>query len=240
MTQLSLVLPCYNEAQLFEESMQEIMQVLEASSLSYEVIFVDDCSRDNTRKLVERFVEKNPKSRFIFHEQNAGRGKTATDGFLAAKGKWVGFIDIDLEIAAINILAMALALEKYDGATAKRIYPFRFLDVHRHILSKGYAWLSQILIRNPFLDTETGCKFFRREKIIPVLKKTKDPRWFWDTEIMIRAHQSGLKIAEIPTLFVRKPFKHSTVRLFSDTLDYFKKLWKFRKQLKKEEKNAGH
>ncbi len=241
MTQLSLVLACYNESEVFEESMREITQLLDLSRVSYEIVFVEDKSQDDTRRLVEGFVKKNPKARAIFHEQNKGRGKAVTDGFLASNGDVVGFIDIDLEIPAIAILSMYLAILKgFDGATARRIYRLTLRTMHRHILSKGYSWFSRWLLKIPFEDTETGCKFFRRKRIIPVLEKTKDPGWFWDTEIMIRSHQAGLKIAEIPTLFVRKPFKHSTVRIFSDTLDYFAKLWKFRQQLKMEKKNESH
>lgn len=82
-------------------------------------------------------------------------------------------------------------------------------------------------------DTETGYKFFDRRKILPVLKKTRNPGWFWDTEIMTIAYYQGLKIEEIPVLFIRRFDKQSMVNIIPDTLDYFVNLCRFRKRVKK-------
>jgi hypothetical protein len=84
------------------------------------------------------------------------------------------------------------------------------------------------VLRVPLNDTETGFKFFRREKILPVLGRTEDRGWFWDTEIMVRAHHAGLTIIEIPALFIRRFDKRSSLHPFGDTLDYARKLWRFR------------
>lgn len=234
MVQLSLVLACYNEEQIFEDSMREITDLLELLRISYEIILVEDCSTDKTRDLIQKWSKKNPKTRTIFHQHNQGRGKTITDGFLAADGEIVGFIDMDLEIPAIAIVSLYLAALKSDGATAHRVYKLSLGSLHRHLLSRGYSFISRKLLNIPYQDTETGGKFFRRKKILPVLKKVSDPRWFWDTEIMTRSFLAGLSVAEIPVLFIRKPFKRSTVRIFSDTREYFSKLFAFRGQLKKE------
>ena len=67
---------------------------------------------------------------------------------------------------------------------------------------------------------------------MPILKQTKDNGWFWDTEITARAYYSNLKIKPLPTLFIRKPYKTSTVNIFRDSLEYFRKLLKFRRESK--------
>jgi hypothetical protein len=88
----------------------------------------------------------------------------------------------------------------------------------------------------PFHDTEAGFKFFNREKILPVINEVQDNHWFWDTEIMVRAFYHGLKMNEVPILFIRKNQKYSTLKTFSDTLYYFKKLLEFRKVIEQYEK----
>ena len=81
-------------------------------------------------------------------------------------------------------------------------------------------------------DTETGYKFFKRTKILPVLDQIIDQRWFWDTEIMARCYLQGFTIVEIPCLFVRRFDKRSAVHPLSVSVDYFIKLWRFRRVMK--------
>jgi glycosyltransferase involved in cell wall biosynthesis len=175
----TLVVACYNEEPLLEDSMRETFRVL--------------------------------------------------DGIRAARGRFVGFIDIDLEVHARYILPCLLALEDgYDVATALRIYRFNLRSLDRYILSRGYRWLMRRLLDVPLQDTETGFKLFRRDRILPVLDACQDRGWFWDTEIMVRAHHAGLRTIEIPALFLRRFDKQSSVNAIGDSIDYFVKLWRFR------------
>lgn len=229
---LTLVVACYNEEPLLERSMTETFQVLDLLRMTTEVIFVDDASRDGTREVIDRIIAAHPDRllRKIEHPRNLGRGATVTDGIRAARGRLVGFIDIDLEVHARYIPSCIAALEEgYDVATALRVYKFYWRSVDRWVLSKGYRTLVRSMIDLPLQDTETGFKFFRREKILPVLDATEDPGWFWDTEIMVRAHYAGLRIIEIPALFVRRFDKTSSLNPLSDALDYFGKLLRFRR-----------
>ncbi len=91
----------------------------------------------------------------------------------------------------------------------------------RWVASNAYSYLVKRMLRLGVSDTETGCKFFRKEKILPVLDMTKDNHWFWDTEIMFWAKHSGLSIKEVPTIFTRKRTEGSKVNLFKDSFDYF-------------------
>lgn len=228
---LSLILPCYDEKAVLEESVREIIQTLDATRWSYEIIFVDDCSHDNTRELIQQTITEysDRNLRYLFHDDNKGRGRTVTDGLLAARGRVAGYIDIDLEVHARYIPVCVLAIERgCDVATAYRIYRFYWKGVVRWVLSNGYIWLERNLLEVPLRDTETGFKFFDRAKILPLLAEIQDDRWFWDTEVMVRAHLAGLKITEIPCLFQRRFDKRSTVNPIRDTLDYIQKLWRFR------------
>jgi hypothetical protein len=67
----------------------------------------------------------------------------------------------------------------------------------------------------------------------------QDQGWFWDTEIMVRAHLAGLRIAELPALFARCTDKKSTVRIWRDSLDYFRKLRQFSRALSEKTVRSG-
>jgi glycosyltransferase involved in cell wall biosynthesis len=222
---ISIIIACYNEESILEESILKIREILDNSKYPYEIVFVDDNSQDGTVDIIKKLIHGREDERALFHEKNLGRGRTVTDGIMASKGKFVGFIDIDLETEAFYIPPLILELEKgADIATAWRIYKIKLRSLHRLILSKGYISLVRLLLRIPLRDTETGCKFFNRESIIPVLQEIKDEHWFWDTEIMVRSLLMGLTIRELPTLYIRKYETGTTVKLLRDTLIYMKNL----------------
>lgn len=229
---LTLVIACYNEEPILEASVAETLRVLDALRWRTEIIFVDDASLDRTRDVIDRIIAAHPDRlmRKIEHARNVGRGGTVADGFRAAHGRLVGYIDIDLEVHARYIPACVVTLEAgADVVTALRVYKFYWRSIDRYVMSKGYRWLMRRVLRLPLEDTETGFKFFRRDRILRVLDETEDCGWFWDTEVMARAHFAGLHIIEIPALFVRRFDKQSTLRLFADTVAYLKKLWRFRR-----------
>jgi glycosyltransferase AglD len=239
---LSLVLACYNEEPILERSVGEIFQVLDALRLTSEVIFVDDASRDRTTVIIDRILCENPKReiRKLEHVHNVGRGGTVSDGIRAARGRFVGFIDVDLEVQPCYILPCLIALEQgYDVATALRIYKLRLSSLHRHVMSRGYQALLRWRLDVPLKDTETGYKFFRRDRILPVLDEVVDRRWFWDTEIMVLAYLAGLRIIEIPALFARRWDKPSSVKVFRDSLRHFQELQRFSRFVA-ELKNRAH
>lgn len=231
---LTLVIACYNEESLLEASVRETFRVLDAMRSTVEVIFIDDRSRDATVALIDRIMAANPGRdlRKVVHQANVGRGGTVAEGIRMARGRLVGFIDIDLEVHARYIPSCVAALEDgFDVATALRVYRFSVRSVDRYLMSTGYRALMQRVTRVPLRDTETGFKFFRRDRIMPVLDSTRDTGWFWDTEIMVRAHYAGLRIIEIPALFIRRFDKRSSVRAVADSVDYLRKLWTFRREL---------
>lgn len=228
----SLILPCYNENPVFVNSTSEILKTLDFTACDYEIIFVDDCSRDDTRALIDALLAQHPDKKLsrIFHAHNKGRGGTVTDGIRAARGEIVGYIDIDLEVHARYIPSMVLAIQEgADIAIGQRNYLFQPRSLDRWILSKGYHKLSKWMLgMNEFWDTESGYKFFNRARILPVLDEIEDQRWFWDTEVMVRSALRGYKIVEIPVLFLRNYGKQSSVNALRDTLDYLKRLRAFR------------
>ncbi len=238
---VSIVIACYNEEPHLVESIAVIEDVLSSLIWSYELIFVEDCSTDKTKFLIQKLVSNNPKYKAIYHEKNEGRGKTVCDGILNSNGRVVGFLDIDLEVHAryLSSLIDPILKNKCDVSIAYRIYnvslnPYILI---RHFFSHGYRWLTRHLINLKVKDSEAGFKFFNREKIMPLINKSQFTGWFWDTEIMALSEKAHLKIQEINVLFLRRPEKVSTVNLLTDSIKSFKELLKFKKALKKSFQN---
>jgi glycosyltransferase involved in cell wall biosynthesis len=232
---LSLIIPCYNEEKIFQDSLAEIEFVLKNSRLKYEIIFVDDFSHDKTRDLILQACAIKKNYKYLFHEKNFGRGKSVMDGIRTSNGKIVGYMDIDCEVSPVYIpyFVKKLLDSNYDILTGKRIYREKLKSLHRSILSRGYSFLVKRLLKIPLSDTETGYKFFKTARIIRVIKKTKSHGWFWDTEIMAYAVFAKLNILEVPVLFVRRSDKESSVNSLTDSLRYLKNIMEFYLKLRK-------
>ncbi len=230
---LSIVIACYNEEGLLEDSVREIEHAMSHTKYSHELIFIDDCSKDKTKEVIKKLTKDKPHMRYVFHQQNVGRGGTVCEGIQMAQGGVVGFLDIDLEVHARYIPSMLWAIEDgHDIATAHRVYKIHIAAIPRHVLSMAYRKLLKHYLKTNLIDTETGFKFFNREKILPIIAACKNKGWFWDTEVMILSERHGLKIKEIPCLFLRRTDKISSVNVISDSIDYLKNLWKFKSNLK--------
>lgn len=231
----SLILPCYNEGPTFERSVEKIVSELKKLKGGWEIIFVEDKSGDSTREKVEKLHKEIINSKLILHKVNVGRGGSVRDGIAAASGEICGFIDVDCEISPTYIPIFMDEVEKgNDMVIATRYYENRPYAIFRAVSSKVYSLMVSTILNAPFKDTEAGFKFFRRNKITPVLSKTRDKGWFFDTEICMLAHFGGLKISQIPVLFIRREDKKSTVRLIPDSIEYFKKLLEFRSRYRKQ------
>ena len=229
---LSIILALYNEGPTLKESVNKIVGVLKSLKRSWEIIFVEDKSTDQTREVVEKLAKEIAGSKIIYHPKNQGRGKSVGDGISAARGSICGYLDVDLEVSADYIPIFVSEVEKgFDMTVGKRFYESGLRAFPRFIASKTYANLVKLLLKIPIEDTEAGFKFFRRSKVLPILAQTDDRGWFWDTEICARAFWAGVKISQVPVLFVRRNDKKSTVRLVPDTWAYITKIIKFRSRV---------
>lgn len=228
---LSLVVPCYQEESHLRESAAAVIEALDAARLDYEIVFVDDASRDGTRAIIEEICAATPRCRALFHPHNRGRGAAFKTGYVASAGRVTGFLDIDLEVAPHYILPLFRLVDRkgFDVATGYRHYLLRQTGgLHRHLASQAYRMICWLLLGFGIRDSETGCKFFRRETASGVVLGSASDGWFWDTEVLARAALADLRIVEMPVLFLRRSDKRSTVRLFRDSYAYLVDLHRFR------------
>jgi glycosyltransferase involved in cell wall biosynthesis len=195
------------------------------------MVFVDDGSRDDTRALIADICAADPRCRAIFHERNRGRGAAFKTGFAQSRGRVTGFVDIDLEVHARYIPSLVDEIERHgaDVVTGHRHFNLRQTGgLHRVGLSWAYRRLCDVLLSLDLEDTETGCKFFRRETTSAVVLGSEDDGWFWDTEVMARARLANARIRELPVLFLRRTNKATTVRPLRDSWAYLRALHVFR------------
>jgi glycosyltransferase involved in cell wall biosynthesis len=234
--ELSIVVACYQEEGHLEDSVRQIEATMAEAGYRYELVFLEDASTDATARILAELCVDRPHARCVFHQRNVGRGGTVAEGFRLARGRIVGFLDIDLEVPCRYVPAMVEAIRAgHDGATAYRVYRQGLgpRGLVRHVLSRGYRLLFRTMFRVPFRDTETGFKWFDRERILPVLDQTTNQGWFWDTELMVLAHRAGLDIVEVECPFIRRDDKKSTVRVFRDSWNYVKAAVAFRWRLRR-------
>ncbi len=234
---LSVILPCYNEASILRESVGKVREILDQSIYRYEIIIAEDSSTDGTDVIAKEMSERSKEIVWCHRDERTGRGSAVANAIKAARGRIVGFLDVDLETPAHYILPMVLAIQ--DGAdisTGVRHIKLKNIDfvlkLDKILSHYGYLWISQRLLGTKLQDTETGFKFFNRERILPILEEIKDQHWFWDTEVMVRPYFRGYKIKEIPTLFSMRHGRKSKVNFVKDSLSHFRNLLKLRQEIK--------
>jgi glycosyltransferase involved in cell wall biosynthesis len=227
---LTLVVPCWNEAPHLAESVRRIVETLARLRYEYEIVFVDDASTDDTPAILRGLA--GPRVRVVTHPVNRGRGAAVSTGFRAARGRIVGFIDIDLEIGPHYIAPLVAAIEGGAdvaiGARSSSLHSLR--QAPRFAISRAYAVLQQAALGLDLSDTETGCKFFRKETCTHLVEQTQDERWFFDTEIVARAVLAHLVVREVPVIFERST-KPSTVRVWRDSWRQLRALSRFRREV---------
>lgn len=230
---VSIIVPCYNEEGHLRASFGEMARGMDATRYAYEVIFVDDGSRDRTREIIEELAASHGNVRYVFHEKNRGRGGAVKTGLAAARGRVAGFLDIDLEVHCRYIPSMIQAVQDgADVACGYRVYkiPFRLDDLVRDVLSIGYRVLTRMLLGLSARDSEAGYKFFSMERGAAVAAMAEADGWFWDTEVMALAAYRGLRITEVPMVYIRRADKKTTVRPIHDAVDQFRTLLRFRRR----------
>jgi len=233
--EVSVVVPCYNEGGLLNENFKKLCHELKSLDRSFEVLFVDDRSQDNTCELIKEICKAHPFCSALYNEENIGRGATFMKGADHSNGNYVGFLDIDLEVSASFLPAVIQALDQgADVASVYREYKLQWQPVFllRAVLSSTYKKLVRLYLKLPLRDTETGFKFFRRKAYVELRRSCMSKHWFWDTEVMAIAYWDGYDIQEVKGEFIKNVKKRSTVRIIPDTLSYIKELKQFKVRMK--------
>ncbi|MBI3721250.1 MAG: glycosyltransferase family 2 protein [Fimbriimonas ginsengisoli] len=207
---LSLVIPAYNEERRLPGSLRRVLAYLEQQRLSYELIVVDDGSRDGTRDLVAAFAREDPHVRLVQYGGNRGKGYAVRRGMLEAGGARVLMSDADLSTPIEEYEKLALALERgAEIAIGSRALPDSNLAVRqpflREMLGRTFNAVVRLLAVPGIHDTQCGFKLFTQEAARDVFSVLTVDRWCFDVEALLVARKMGYQIAEIPVTWIDEP-----------------------------------
>jgi glycosyltransferase involved in cell wall biosynthesis len=161
--ELSVVLPVYNEEESLVPLCDELRVVLDSGGLDYEIVFVDDGSRDRSAEIIRGLREAWPRIRLIRFKENAGETAALDAGFKAARGRWVVSMDADLQNDPRDIPHLLSYLDRWDAATGWRARRGDGDSLVRRVSSRVANRIRNAVTHESIQDS--GCTFraFRRE-----------------------------------------------------------------------------
>ncbi|MFN8177399.1 MAG: glycosyltransferase family 2 protein [bacterium] len=206
---ISVVLPAYNEEENIERQVAAVDGVCRDLRFDeWEILVVDDGSRDGTRAVCERMRESFPMLRLIVHETNQGYAQALRTGFTSATKPLVFYTDADNQFDVRELKNLLPSIDDYDIVCGFRIY--RFDPFTRLVASWGFNLLVRVLFRIRVRDVDCAFKLFRREIFDRIHIESK--RFFVDTEILAKASKLGLRMTEVGVRHFPRVAGRSTVR----------------------------
>jgi glycosyltransferase involved in cell wall biosynthesis len=199
----SLIIPAYNETLRLGATLDAVIAYIEQQGWDAEIIVVDDGSTDNTRQVVNSYIQKNPWIKLLENPGNHGKGYSVRNGMLHATGEILLFSDADLSspieeaeklfTAIRNGSDVAIGSRWLDTTLQTRKQPF-----YRRLLSRTFNLSLRIVLRLRFKDTQCGFKAFTRSAAQTIFPLQKIERWGFDPEIIYLAQRHGFTITEVP------------------------------------------
>ena len=216
---LTLIIPCFNEAQRLNRTLEELRATLDAWPLTWEGIIVDDGSTDDTPAIARRAGQP---FRVIHLERNLGKGGAIRSGVLVARGDVVAFTDADLPFATDSLLRAVelVRRKKYDAVFGDRHHPMSRVMTRRpfgrHTASRVFRMLQQWILPLESKDTQCALKVFHRDLCVNLFESLRSWGFAFDVEIVARAERAGARLGTVPVQLVRDEM--SKVRLFRHSL----------------------
>jgi dolichyl-phosphate beta-glucosyltransferase len=203
MTELSVVIPAYNEERRLPKTLDSVYQYLSGLGKEFEIVVVDDGSLDTTASVVEGYAATRPQIRLLSYSPNKGKGHAVRVGMLAARGELILFDDADgsSPIHEERLLTDAIA-GGYDLAIASRAKPDDNRTVkalpYRKYIGNAFNMIVQCLLLPGLYDTQCGFKIFKREVAHDLFSVAHLNGFAFDVEVLFIARLRGYKVSEIP------------------------------------------
>lgn len=205
---LSVVIPAYNEEERLSRSLPVIFDYLGKQAYSWELLVVDDGSRDRTSEVAMAVGE--PRVRVLRNEPNRGKGYSIRRGMLEARGQWRLFSDADLSTPIEELETFwPYTTQGFDVIIGSRALPESDLEVRqpksREFVGRVFNTAVQTFLVPGLCDTQCGFKLFSGEAADAVFPHQTLHGFAFDVEILMLAHKYGFKIKEAPVRWVNDP-----------------------------------
>lgn len=194
---LSFFFPAYNEEANVEAVVAEALETLPRFADEFEVIVIDDGSRDRTGELADALAERDGRVRVVHHRPNRGYGGAVRSGLREARLPFIFFTDGDSQFRISDLGLLIRELDRADvavGYRAKRSDPPR-----RLFIARVYRLVILAVFGTRFRDVDAAFKLFRAEVFQRVpLASVRSDGAFFSAELMLRLRRAGVRVREIP------------------------------------------
>lgn len=206
---IDIVVPVFNEEHRLPSHIGKLYRFLQLNLPSnfWQIVIAENGSTDQTRNIAEQLTNQYPKIR-VLHSERRGRGEALIHAWQQSQAEIIAYMDVDLatdlkafpQIIALLSQGCDLAMGSRHASTAAVTRCRK-----REFLSRAYNFLIRRFFRAPFTDAQIGFKAMRRLAVTPLLSRVKARGWFFDTELLLKAHQNQLRIQEIPVRWIEDP-----------------------------------
>lgn len=201
--ELSVVVPAYNESDRLASTVARIRDHLSGRGVSFELVLVDDGSRDATGDVMRRLAAAAPHVHVVALDRNRGKGRAVREGVLMTSGRRVLITDADLSTPIEELAKLERAIDAgADVATGSRFARGARIEVaqppHRVVMGRVFSAVVQLLLLRGMLDTQCGFKLLRGDVARRVFPELRIDRFAYDVELLHRCRAQGAVIAEVP------------------------------------------
>jgi dolichyl-phosphate beta-glucosyltransferase len=240
---LSIVVPAYNEERRLEAPLLDMVGYGRARKLDFEVIVVDDGSRDGTSELVSRLARKHEEIRLIRLAANHGKGYAVRSGVVNARGQLVLFADADGATPIRECERLEAAIDAGAGiAIGSRALHAEGVRVqarfYRRVIGRAFHTLVRTLTVGGIADTQCGFKMFRSDVAHDLFSRMRMDGFSFDVELLLMGQRQGYRIAEVPVNWEHQP--GSRVNLVRDSLRMARDLFVIRAHVVRGHYDAPH
>jgi len=211
MKKISVIIPAYNEEKNLQNgSLDEVDNYLKKQQFPYEVLIVDDGSKDKTVEIVEQQIKGKRNFRLI-KNSHGGKALTVMNGLLHSNGEIALFTDMDQATPIEELSKLLPEMEKGSDIVIGSRNRRRGAPISRQIMSKSAVILRSLIVGLPtFHDTQCGFKLFRRKAALDIFSRLKKIHHGFktikgsavtsgfDVELLYIGIKLGYKIHEVP------------------------------------------
>lgn len=200
---LSIIIPAYNEAKRIGNTLQAVNTYMQKKDWEYEILVVNDGSKDNTAEVVQGLRSSVKHLYLIDLKENRGKGHAVQQGILASNGDLCLFMDADHSTTIDQIERMIPQIANgYDLVVSSRHLKDSVIAVkqppHRVFLGNMFRLFVSMVVPIGVKDTQNGFKLFTRWAAFTIFSQQRVYRWAFDVEVLAIAKRLGFKIKEVP------------------------------------------